>query len=145
MSEASNNSSIAQSTSPANRKPLQGMSFLVVEDYPLNVLFAKRLLEGWGGQIDVAKNGQEALELLNPARHTMVLMDLQMPVMDGYESARRMRERGETLPIIALTADTTVDIENAVQANGLNGILTKPLQAERLLKLILDHQSSETK
>jgi CheY-like chemotaxis protein len=144
MSEASNNSSIAQSTSPANRKPLQGMSFLVVEDYPLNVLFAKRLLEGWGGQIDVAKNGQEALELLNPARHTMVLMDLQMPVMDGYESARRMRERGETLPIIALTADTTVDIENAVQANGLNGILTKPLQAERLLKLILDHQSPET-
>ncbi|AKD57035.1 response regulator [Spirosoma radiotolerans] len=145
MNEASNNSSGLPPTPPANRKPLLGMSFLVVEDYPLNVLFAKRLLEGWCGQIDVAKNGQEALELLNPARHTMVLMDLQMPVMDGYESARRMRERGETLPIIALTADTTVDIETQVQANGLNGILTKPLQSDRLLKLILDYQSPETR
>lgn len=143
MSEASNNSSTPQR--PADKKPLLGMAFLVVEDYPLNVMFAKRLLEGWGGQIDVASNGQQALEMLNPARHVMVLMDLQMPVMDGYESARRMRERGETLPIIALTADTTVDIENEVHANGLNGILTKPLQADRLLKLILAYQSSETK
>lgn len=145
MSEASDNSPNPQSISPANRKPLLGMSFLVVEDYPLNVMFARRLLEGWGGQIDVATDGQQALEMLNPARHTMVFMDLQMPVMDGYESARRMRERGETLPIIALTADTTVDIENQVQANGLNDILTKPLQADRLLKLILAYQSSGIK
>lgn len=143
MSEAPNNSSTPQR--PADRKPLLGMTFLVVEDYPLNVLFAKRLLEGWGGQIDVASNGQQALELLNPSRHVMVFMDLQMPVMDGYESARRMRERGETLPIIALTADTTAEIEDEVHANGLNDILTKPLQADRLLKLILAYQSSGEK
>ncbi|GAB3783905.1 hypothetical protein GCM10028818_42570 [Spirosoma horti] len=145
MSEALSNSSTPQPVPPANRKPLLGMSFLVVEDYPLNILFARRLLEGWGGHIDVATNGQQALEMLDPGRHTMVLMDLQMPVMDGYESARRMRERGETLPIIALTADTTVDIENQVQANGLNDILTKPLQADRLLKLIMSYQSPGTK
>ncbi|GAB3739807.1 response regulator [Spirosoma lituiforme] len=143
MNEAVNNSSIAPR--PTDKKPLLGMAFLVVEDYPLNIMFAKRLLEGWGGQIDVAKDGQQALDLLDPARHVMVLMDLQMPVMDGYESARRMRERGETLPIIALTADTTVDIEQQVHANGMNDILIKPLKADRLLELILAYQSSATK
>lgn len=143
MSEVSNGSSTPPR--PADKKPLLGMSFLVVEDYPLNIMFAKRLLEGWGGQIDVATNGQQALELLDPVRHALVLMDLQMPIMDGYESARRMRDRGETLPIIALTADNTVDIERQVRANGMNDILTKPLRADRLLELILAHQSSETK
>ena len=143
MSEASSDSSTPPR--PADRKPLLGMSFLVVEDYPLNILFAKRLLEGWGGQIDVAKDGQQALDLLDPARHAMVLMDLQMPVMDGYESARRMRDRGETLPIIALTADNTEDIERQVHANGMNGMLTKPLKADRLLELILAQQSSGIK
>ena len=143
MSEDLNNSSIPPR--PTDRKPLLGMAFLVVEDYPLNIMFAKRLLEGWGAQIDVAKDGQQALELLNPARHMMVLMDLQMPVMDGYESAKRMRDRGETLPIIALTADNTEDIERQVHASGMNGILTKPLKSDQLLELILTHQSSETK
>lgn len=145
MSEASNNSFTPPSAQSTDRKPLLGMSFLVVEDYPLNVMFARRLLEGWGAQIDVAADGEQALTLLNPAKHKLVLMDLQMPVMDGYESTRRMRERGETLPIIALTADATIDVERQILASGLNGILTKPLQADRLLKLILSYQSSEPK
>ncbi|WP_041615743.1 response regulator [Spirosoma linguale] len=118
-------------------KPLLGISILLVEDYPLNVLFARRLLEGWGGNVDVATNGQDALDLLKPDKHKLVLMDLQMPVMDGFESARRMRERGETIPIIALTADTNPDVDQQVQTYGLNGVLTKPLQAEPLLDLIL--------
>lgn len=139
MSDDLTNSSIP--ARPTDRKPLLGMAFLLVEDYPLNIMFAKRLLEGWGGQIDVAKDGQQALDLLNPARHVMVLMDLQMPVMDGYESARRMRERGETLPIIALTADNTEDIERQVQASGMNGVLVKPLKSDLLLALILTYQS----
>lgn len=90
-----------------------------------------------GGSVDVAGNGQDALDVLNPAKHKLVLMDLQMPVMDGYESARHMRERGETVPIIALTADTNLDVDQHIQAYGLNGVLTKPLQAEPLLELLL--------
>ncbi|MCX6218586.1 response regulator [Spirosoma sp.] len=126
-----------RATGRLNGKPLQGMFILLVEDYPLNVLFARRLLEGWGSSVDVAANGQDALDLLNSDKHKLVLMDLQMPVMDGYESARRMRERGETIPIIALTADTNPDVDQHIQTHGLNGVLTKPLQPEPLLDLIL--------
>ncbi|GAB3027981.1 response regulator [Spirosoma pulveris] len=127
----------SQATGQLKEKPLSGICILLVEDYPLNVLFARRLLEGWGGSVDVAGNGQDALDVLNPAKHKLVLMDLQMPVMDGYESARHMRERGETVPIIALTADTNLDVDQHIQAYGLNGVLTKPLQAEPLLELLL--------
>ncbi|SOD92845.1 CheY chemotaxis protein or a CheY-like REC (receiver) domain [Spirosoma fluviale] len=127
----------SQRTGQLKGKPLSGICILLVEDYPLNVLFARRLLEGWGGSVDVAGNGQDALNILDPAKHKLVLMDLQMPVMDGYESARRMRERGETIPIIALTADTNLAIDQHIQDYGLNGVLTKPLQSEPLLKIIL--------
>jgi CheY-like chemotaxis protein len=120
-------------------KPLLGRSILLVEDYPLNVLFARRLLEGWGALVDVAGDGQQALDLLNSAKHQLVLMDIQMPVMDGYASTRRMRERGETLPIIALTADTSPEIEQKIQAHGLNAVLVKPLRADKLLLIIQDY------
>ena len=69
--------------------PLKGTSILLVEDNPLNILVAKTFLESWGASIDVANNGEEALRDLDPARHQMILMDLHMPVMDGYSTIKK--------------------------------------------------------
>lgn len=121
------------------KKPLSGISVLLVEDYPMNVLFAKGLLHRLGASVDVATNGQEALDQLDATRHNLVLMDLQMPVMDGYESTRQMRERGETLPIIALTAGITNGMETEVWAKGLDDVLLKPFTPDGLIGMIQKH------
>jgi signal transduction histidine kinase/CheY-like chemotaxis protein len=124
----------------AGREPLlQNISILLVEDNPLNVLVAQTMLENNGARVEVATNGEEALEQLDPARHQLVLMDLHMPVMDGYEATALLRKRGETLPIIALTASTPKEVEGDAYAAGLNGVVVKPFSPEELYRVILQH------
>jgi CheY-like chemotaxis protein len=89
--------------------------------------------------VDVAGNGQEALEKLDSQRHRLVLMDLHMPVMDGYEATVLLRKRGETLPIIALTASTPKEVESEAYAAGLTDIVVKPFNPEDLYGIILQH------
>lgn len=120
-------------------KRLEGTSILLVEDNSFNVMLAKTILEGWGASVDVANNGQEALDMLNVARHRLVLMDLHMPVMDGYEATQRLRQRGETLPIIALTASTPGEVEAGTQKAGLTDIVVKPFNPEDLYRVIAHH------
>jgi CheY-like chemotaxis protein len=67
-------------------RPLTGVSILLVEDNEVNILVARTFLERWGATIDVATNGQEALDKVDVSRHKLVLMDMHMPVMDGYEA-----------------------------------------------------------
>lgn len=117
-------------------KRLEGITILLVEDHPFNVLLAKTILEGWGAGVDVANNGQEALDMLDSSRHRLVLMDLHMPVMDGYEATERLRARGETLPIIALTASTPGEVEAGTQKAGLTDIVVKPFNPEDLYRVI---------
>jgi len=118
---------------------LSGVCILLVEDNPLNVLVAKTILENSGAIVDVAGNGQEALEKLDSQRHRLVLMDLHMPVMDGYEATVLLRKRGETLPIIALTASTPKEVESEAYAAGLTDIVVKPFNPEDLYGIILQH------
>ncbi len=117
-------------------KPLEGVSVLLVEDTPMNVLAARGILARWGCSVEVATNGQEALDRLDPARHDLVLMDLHMPVMDGYEATRRLRDRGETLPIIALTASLAQEVEEKTRDTGLNDIVVKPFNPNELLRVM---------
>jgi signal transduction histidine kinase len=118
-------------------KPLDGIAILLVEDNPMNVLVAQNFLTAWGAVVDVAVNGQEALTAIDLNRHKMVLMDLQMPLMDGYESARTMRANGVTIPIIALTANLPNEIEADIRQSGLNDIVTKPFLPDELFKKIM--------
>ncbi len=120
-------------------KPLEGLSLLLVEDNAMNVLLATKLLTRMGATLDVANNGLQALEKLDTARHRLILMDLQMPIMDGYEASRRLRDRGETLPILALTASLEEEIGDRVRASGMNGILVKPFNPNDLLGIILKY------
>ena len=115
---------------------LAGSSILLVEDNLLNVKVATAFLQRWGAQVDVAFNGNEALQKLDSTKHHLVLMDLHMPVMDGYEATKLLRERGETMPIIALTASLAKEIEGDAYKAGLNAIIVKPFNPDELRETI---------
>jgi signal transduction histidine kinase len=118
---------------------LSGISLLLVEDNPLNVLVAQTMLENNGAKVEVATNGAEALERFDPLRHQLILMDLHMPVMDGYEATVLLRKRGEKMPIIALTASMPKEVEDDAFAAGLNDVIVKPFSPEELYRVILQH------
>lgn len=133
-------SSMAGSASLIEKKqhPLEGLEVLLVEDHPMNVLVARSFLEKWGAGVSVANNGQQALDLLETMSPGMILMDVHMPVMDGFEATKKIRERGITTPVIALTADIQDDTRKRLASCEVNGILSKPFQADTLLNSILE-------
>jgi signal transduction histidine kinase len=118
---------------------LQGVSILLVEDNLMNVLVVQTILEGQGATIDVAANGQEALDKFDTHKHKLILMDLNMPVLDGYKAAEQFRRNGETVPIIALTASAPDEVGSDAYASGLNDIVVKPFNPEDLYRVLLYH------
>ncbi|MDM3884506.1 response regulator [Pseudomonas sp. BCRC 81390] len=113
---------------------------LLVEDNPVNQLVAKGMLAKLGCQVHLATQGAEALEMLEQEPFDLVLMDCNMPVMDGYEASRRIRQSGRwpDLPIVALTANAMPEERERCRAAGMNDYLAKPFRREELLALI-DH------
>ncbi len=117
-------------------QPLMGATILLVEDNAINILVAKTFLESWGAVIDVAENGQQAVDKLDTARHKLVLMDLHMPVMDGYTAIRTIRDKGISIPIIALTASLPNEVENEIKGLDINGFVLKPFVPDELFKKV---------
>lgn len=118
---------------------LAGLRVLLVEDHPINQEIALRLLQGRGAQVDLAANGQECLERLQargPRAYDLVLMDLQMPVLDGLSATRRLRRLTgfETLPVLAMTAHALAEERAACMAAGMQGHIAKPLDVARLVR-----------
>jgi CheY-like chemotaxis protein len=108
---------------------------LVVEDNSVNQKVAKKILERLGCEVVIANNGAEAIEHIDAGRFALVLMDMQMPVMDGLTATTliRQREKGKTrTPIIALTANAMNGEYDRCMAVGMDGFLTKPLNVDRL-------------
>jgi len=120
-----------------NGRPLTGISILMAEDNELNVLVAKTFLEKWGASIDVAVNGEEAVKKLDPAKHQLVLMDMHMPVMDGYEAIAVIRSKGIHIPVVALTASLPSEVEEKAKNLSITGIVTKPFEPDDFLKLLI--------
>ena len=112
---------------------IKGLRVLVVEDIALNQLLMKTVLDDFGFNSDIAANGQIAIEKLQNNTYDIILMDLQMPVMNGFEATEYIRNKMHlNIPIIALTADvTTVDLAKCT-AVGMNDYLAKPID-ERIL------------
>jgi PAS domain S-box-containing protein len=123
--------------------PLSGVRVLVVDDYDLNLIVTRRILEQAGAQVAVANNGQEAYETLErePRACDVVLMDVQMPIMDGYEATRRIRsDLGLlNLPIIALTAGALSSERQRGTAVGMDDFIIKPFSATTLIASVLRH------
>ena len=118
---------------------LNGLHLLLVEDNVLNQQVALEILRNKGVLVDLAVNGQEALNRLDEDSYDIVLMDVQMPIMDGYSATREIRKRPELsdLPIIAMTANTMVgDVEDAIAA-GMNAHIGKPLNVSELFDQLI--------
>ncbi|MCK8824054.1 MASE3 domain-containing protein [Fuchsiella alkaliacetigena] len=120
-------------------RPIQGARILLVEDNLINQEVCCELLEQHRFRVDVANNGQEALEMLEPGRYDCVLMDVQMPIMDGYEATRKIRsdERFKQLPILALTANAMEEHKRQSREAGLNDHISKPIDFEELFGVLL--------
>jgi CheY-like chemotaxis protein len=118
----------------SQRATLVGARILLVEDNPINQELACDLLSRAGVQLTTADNGREALERLANGRFDLVLMDCQMPVMDGYAATRALREqpRWRDLPVIAMTANAMVGDREKVLAAGMNDHIAKPIRVEEL-------------
>jgi len=114
---------------------LEGKRLLLVEDNPVNVVVAKKFLERWKTEVDVVMTGEEALKV--EVNHDLILMDLQLPDMDGYEISKRMRKNGVTIPILAFTASALMNVREKISSSGMNDYVIKPFDPEDLYRKIL--------
>ncbi|MFC6999305.1 hybrid sensor histidine kinase/response regulator [Rufibacter roseus] len=135
-------------SSPAEQQfhHLRHFNVLLAEDNPINQLLVKKVLGDHDIRLLVANNGREALHLLEEHDFDLVLMDMQMPEIDGYEAMENIRQKDcpkKDIPIIALTAHASVGEANKCIASGANSYVSKPFQAETLLKEISKYLTPE--
>lgn len=128
-------------TAPSRRgiDSIRGARVLLVEDNPINQLVARSFLEINGLEVDVAANGAEGVEKALSGRYALVLMDIQMPVMDGLTATRTIRATPgfEHLPIVAMTANAMVtDYQNSLDA-GMNDHITKPIDRAKFTETLI--------
>ncbi|WP_445003256.1 PAS domain S-box protein [Halomonas mongoliensis] len=124
-------------STPLDTRRLMGKRVLLAEDNPVNQALTRRLLEDLGLEVIMADNGREALEQLQSTRVDLVLMDLQMPELDGFEAARRIRQANTALPIVALSAAVLAEERQDALAAGMNEHLAKPIAAETLAATLM--------
>jgi CheY-like chemotaxis protein len=119
---------------------LNGMKVLIAEDNKINILVIKRFLEKWGIHYRVSVNGKEALQMIDKEDFDLVLMDLHMPEMDGEDATKLIRinhsKKISSLPIIALTANASIDTQQKLLNNGFTNYISKPFNPDNLFKLL---------
>ena len=120
-------------------RSIQGAQILLVEDNEINQEVAQELLERSGLQVIIATNGEEAVRAVKEKDFEAVLMDVQMPVMDGYKATREIRkdERHKDLPIIAMTAHAMTGDREGCLAAGMNDYVSKPIDPEKLFSALI--------
>jgi PAS domain S-box-containing protein len=116
----------------ADMSRARGAKVLLVEDNPVNRQFALAVLKSVGAVVTVAVDGSQAVKLASEAEHDLILMDCQMPVMDGYEATRRIRAAGNKTPVIALTANAMEGDRDRCAAAGMDDYLAKPIRPDTL-------------
>lgn len=138
---AGENPATGEATEPNLQNALAGIHILLVEDNLINQKVAVKLLENQGAIVEVANHGKEAIELLKDIRTDIILMDIQMPEMDGYEATKiiryQMPDEISKLPIIAMTASALISDQKKCLFAGMNDYIAKPYQAIDLYKKIL--------
>ena len=120
---------------PTHRQRFSGQ-VLVVEDTPDLQLLERRLLSSMGATVSIAGNGKEAIECVDKGQFDLILMDMQMPVMDGPEATRKIRQSGNSTPIVALTANVSEQHRKEFTEAGCDGFLSKPIDKDQLQKVV---------
>jgi CheY-like chemotaxis protein len=119
---------------------LGNLRMLIAEDNPVNVLLMKKLLSKWNITPTIAENGERAIEILQYGNFDIILMDLQMPVLNGFDAAMLIRKlpdpKKASVPIIALTAAALYDIKEQIFNSGMNDYVSKPFKPEELIEKI---------
>jgi CheY-like chemotaxis protein len=119
---------------PGNKK------ILLVEDVEMNQFLASKKIESWGVRVDIAQNGKVAVEMVMKEMYDLVLMDIQMPEMDGLEATMHIRNMADSkkagVPIVALTANVLKGDGERYMAAGMNGYLSKPFDDQKLFNII---------
>lgn len=119
---------------------LNGIDILVAEDNKVNQMLIKQVCKNWNATIELANDGSIAVEKSLATNYDVILMDLQMPNLNGFEAVQAIRKNGENInqntPILALTADAMPETKTYVSRNGFNGYITKPFKSEELLREI---------
>jgi CheY-like chemotaxis protein len=138
---------VPRPSAPAPSAPARRFHILLAEDYELNQKLATRLLARLGYTCDVAENGLKALEATGSGAYDLILMDCQMPVMDGFEATRRIRQRelqgGGHIFIVAMTANAMAgDRERCLDA-GMDDYLPKPIRVDALSEMLRKYSERE--
>lgn len=116
-----------------NAPPLR---ILLVEDEPINQKVVQLMLDNVGCHYDSAGSGSEALSLATQSDYDLILMDIQLPDLNGIEVTKQLRSKGVTTPIVATTAYSFEDELDTFIASGMNDVLLKPFRQEQILALI---------
>ena len=128
---------------------LNGIDILLVEDHPINQMLAVKVLSDWGFNVDTAENGLIALDMVSKKDYKLILMDISMPEMDGYETTKEIRSGKHTansdLPIIAMTASAFIGDNQKCFKAGMNDYITKPFDPKSLLEKIYYQLSPKLK
>ncbi|MES2515993.1 MAG: response regulator [Bacteroidota bacterium] len=119
---------------------LIGKKVLIVDDNPMNQKLMQIYLKAQQMDSDIAENGQDAVAMLSEKSYDVILMDIQMPVLDGYEATKKIREDLRlVVPIIAMTASSEPDEYEKCLASGMNDYISKPFQPPALYGVLLKH------
>ncbi|MGP1438247.1 MAG: response regulator [Treponema sp.] len=114
----------------------QQKKILIVDDHPVNKQLLKIILEKLGHSVDTAEDGLEAIKKEEEGKFDLIFMDVQMPILDGYEATKRLRSNGVKIPIIACTAGSQENEKEVALSFGMNDILSKPFTREELEKVL---------
>ncbi|MDQ8054469.1 MAG: response regulator [Pedobacter sp.] len=120
---------------------ISSLKILIAEDNQMNILLMKKLLAKWDIVPDFAANGMEAVETFRSKSYNLILMDIHMPLLNGYEATELIRNDADPIkaktPIIALTAAVDSTIESEIKAAGLDDYIAKPFNAEELKQKLM--------
>lgn len=127
---------VSRALQQMNFAPLAGFKILLAEDSLDNQYYVKKFLSKNGAIVSAADNGHEVIEKCTKEQYDVILMDIEMPVMDGYQATRKLRQLGYKMPILALTAHAMAEERNKTREAGCDGHLTKPIDTHQLLSAL---------
>jgi signal transduction histidine kinase/ActR/RegA family two-component response regulator len=133
---------MSDNTQMKKLESLNGLRILLAEDNPVNMKIAKRFLDGWDAKTDVAENGLKALYLFKENKYDLLLIDLEMPEMDGKQFVTAVRQENDSIPAIAFTAAVYEDMSSDLKAHGFTSYIHKPFRPDDLHKKIVLHSTA---